>query len=1535
MWQAVLQTQQLKNHLLRSPNSSTALTWVERGSNTDAVGPSNGNTRANNAVASGRIDAILVDNVDPAGKTVFIGGDMGGLWKTNDITASPATWTLINDFMGNLVVSAIAQDPVNSNIMYFSTGEGYYGGELGIGVFKSIDHGVSWNLLPSTAAYTKSTKLLCDNIGNVYLATTLNGLRRSSDGGITWIDITPSGLSNRICDLELSSTGRMHVCVGISGTTQDYRYTDIPSTVTATSGWTAPSTTFVTGTQRAEIAVSGNTLYALPCVSNQVPIIYKSVDGGNIWNSTIGQPTNGWASGQGWYALTAAINPTNPDQCIIGGLDNYKTTDGGITWSKISTWFGTAGQYVHADQHTSIWYDNGNKFLFGCDGGIFYSSDGGNTSRDRNAGLRLKQFYSCAIHPSSTNYFLAGAQDNGTHQFNGAGLTSSIEVTGGDGAYVDIDQDQPQYQFGAYIYNQYRRSSDGGASWSSINFSNSAGQFINPFDYDDAGNRMYCSYLAGQYLRWEDPQTGNTFTPVPITSFGGASAFGITVSPYTANRVYFGTTNGRVVQVDAAETATPIETIISGSGMPTGSVTVNSISVGSSDQNIVACYSNFGVTNVWVTADGGATWSGCDGNLPNVPVYSAVFHPDANTKMVIATETGVWETEALNGASTVWTPSPNFPTVRTSMLRYRNSDRTLLASTYGRGLWTTNFPSGCTAAAITTQPLNAAICAGGNATFTLTATGTSFQWQQSINGGGVWTNITNGGIYSGATTTTLNLTGVTALMNTYQHRCVVTGSCAPLTATSNAGVLTVNAATIISSQPAATTICANTNTAFNVIATGTAIIYQWQLSTDGGTTFNNIANGGIYSNVTTATLNITGANAAMNNYRYRCVLNSSCGLQNSNAAVLTVNSLPVITNQPANTAVCTGNTVTFIVTATGTGLTYQWQQSIDGGITFNNIGGANTASYSFISSLVQNGYQFRCIVGGTCTPVATSAAATLSVGNSLVINNQPVNTTACTGGTATYTIAVSGTVTYQWQESTNGGTTYTNIANGAIYSGATTATLQLTGVTETANNNLYRCTISGSCPSISSNGALLTVNTLPSLLTQPSATSVICAAQNTSFTVVASGTAITYQWQLSTDGGATFTNLANGGVYSNATTATINITGATAAMNNYRYRCIVSGACTPAIQSNVSVLTVNTPVTLLANPANSIICENSNTSFAINVTGTLPAYQWQVSADGGATFSNIINGGIYTGASTAALGLTGVTYSLNNKQYRCIITGAAGCTVVNSNAGTLSVNAAPAAFALTGGGSYCAGGTGVAIGLNNSAIGFNYQLKLNGINTGTALAGTGTVLNFGNKLSIGTYTVTATNNATGCTLALPGSVSIVINPLPTVTLAAAPYQKLFPGLVTTLTAVVNSTASPITYLWYKDGNNITNTANTFAVTVSNSGTYKVAVTDANGCVNQSQLVSIADSSNSKLFIYPSPNNGQFSVVYYNTSNTSVKRMVTIFSSKGEKVYHNEFTVSQPYQLLNIDLRRNGADVYYVILTDENGKKLKTGEVVVR
>ncbi|MEO6253022.1 MAG: T9SS type A sorting domain-containing protein [Ferruginibacter sp.] len=661
--------------------------WTERGPTSDVVGPSSGNTRANSGVAAGRVRAVLVDAADATGNTVFVGGVNGGIWKTTNITVSPANWTNMNDFFSNMAITGICQNPATPATMYFCTGEWTYNGDAvgGDGIFKSTNGGLTWAQLANTTGtnYDYCSKIVCDASGNVYVSTR-SGVFRSTDGGTNWTTITPSGLStSRFSDMEISSTGRLHVSAGQFSTCA-YRYTDNPSTVTSGT-WTSPTASYPSSSVRIELGCNGNTLYALPSDgSYQVPTIYKSTDGGANWASTTGQPTVGWGNGQAWYSLAVDIDGSG--NIIVAGLEPYRSTDGGATWSRIGRWVGTTGQYVHADIHLIKMY-GANRVIIGCDGGIHYSSDGGTTIRDRNIGLRIKQFYSAAIHPGSTNYFLAGSQDNGSHQFSTAGLGSTVEVTGGDGAFVHIDQNEPQYQFTAYLYNQYYRSANSGASWTGVNLNGSTGQFINPTDYDDAGNIMYCGDIGGSYRRWTNPQTGSTSDVVSITALNGSGVLAVKVSPYTSNRVYFGTAGGRIVSVDAANT------IVSGSagtnistGLPAASVSC--IEVGTNDNNLICCYSNYGVQQIWVSSNGGTSWTNIDGNLPDMPVRWCMFVPGDNTRAIIATEAGVYLTQLINGGSTSWIPSPTFPTVRTDMLQLRSSDGLIAAATHGRGLWT-------------------------------------------------------------------------------------------------------------------------------------------------------------------------------------------------------------------------------------------------------------------------------------------------------------------------------------------------------------------------------------------------------------------------------------------------------------------------------------------------------------------------------------------------------------------------------------------------------------------------------------------------------------------------------------------------------------------------------------------------------------------------------------------------------------------------------------------------------------------------------
>ncbi len=366
----------LRRSDLTTPAGTASLSWTERGPNSDTVGPSDGNIRAGNGMASGRMRAIWVDLSDPSYHTVWVGGMDGGLWKTSDISASPATWTPVNDFFADLAVSSICQDPLGAgkDTLYFGTGEKSFNLDAvrGQGVWKSTDHGVTWTQLASTTSFYNVSKVICDSLGNVYVAcigSNLAGIERSTDGGATWTNITPSGLTANVTDMKLSSTGRLHIICGYNNKPNPgYRYTDSPATVTP-STWTAPVTPFPNVQYNCELAVSSNTVYVLPSNSSyQTPQIYKSTDGGANWAATTTSPpaasgTNDLSSGQAWYNMALAVDPANDQHVLAGGLNCYLSSDGGATWTQVSTWVGSSLSYVHADQQTAVW--NGNQVLVG------------------------------------------------------------------------------------------------------------------------------------------------------------------------------------------------------------------------------------------------------------------------------------------------------------------------------------------------------------------------------------------------------------------------------------------------------------------------------------------------------------------------------------------------------------------------------------------------------------------------------------------------------------------------------------------------------------------------------------------------------------------------------------------------------------------------------------------------------------------------------------------------------------------------------------------------------------------------------------------------------------------------------------------------------------------------------------------------------------------------------------------------------------------------------------------------------------------
>ncbi len=687
----LLQTQAYTKRLQQA-NSRAALLgvqWTE-------MGPKN---------VGGRTRAILVDPNDLTQKSVFAAGVAGGLWKTTDITVSAPNWQVVDDFFSNLAITCIAVSPANPQIMYFGTGEGYYNLDAvrGQGLWKSTDGGQSWIHLSSTdySNFNYCQRLAVTPSGAVLVAT-MSGLYRSADGGNSWVKVLGgNGVSNTLYDIEIAANGDVYVAPFGSV----HRSTDDGLTYSALAA--LPITA-----ERIELACApsnANYIYLLAEAGNQASGILLSTNQGASWqlrnepsDADPGIPTADFCRSQAWYNLAIAVDPNDENVLMVGGIDLFKSDDGGLNWTQISHWYGGFGfQDVHADQHY-ILYEPGNSAVayFGNDGGIYRTANANTNSptiSSKENNYRTAQFYACAMHPDlGSYYFLAGAQDNGSHRFTDNALNNTTEVTGGDGAFCHIDQTQPLFQFTSYVYNNFRRSTNGGNSFVSISGGNT-GRFINPSDYDNDAHLMYSAHNSGSYLRWDNPQSGNSFTAIN-GGFGGRVST-IICDPHTSNRVYFGIDNGRVYRVDNAHSASPVITQINNlSGMPLAYISCIAIADGNADHLLVT-YANWGVNSVWETTNGGATWQSVEGNLPDMPVRWAIFNPHNEDQALLATEVGVWSTDDLSAYTTQWGPSNNgLANCRVDMLQTRASDHLVIAATHGRGLFASDVFMGASAA---------------------------------------------------------------------------------------------------------------------------------------------------------------------------------------------------------------------------------------------------------------------------------------------------------------------------------------------------------------------------------------------------------------------------------------------------------------------------------------------------------------------------------------------------------------------------------------------------------------------------------------------------------------------------------------------------------------------------------------------------------------------------------------------------------------------------------------------------------------------
>ena len=701
----------------------------------------------------GRTRAIMYDPNDPTHKKVWAGGVTGGLWYNNNITSATSPWVPVGDFWSTMAIRCLAYDPQDPQTFFVGTGEAETALQtyressgLGFGIGRSDDGGASWYHIPGTEQFAYVTDIVVrieNNISVIYagvasglykgsqhVSLPSDGLFRSADNGATWQQVLPlitgSTVPYCVSDIALGTDNRLYVGTrpnlddegaavllysdnGLQWTVNeqyqaeilDDDINNIPGRVVLA---TAPSDSNVVYALIASGYLSAANGFKYFTCNH----ILRSADRGVTWAKK-SVPVN-LMSGTNfatiaWHALDIAVDPNNANWLYAGGLDVYKTFNGGSNWMQVSDWtkmYGGSGtNYIHADQHVILYKPgSSDEILFGSDGGVFYTPDGSSVVpafSEHNKGYGTLQAYTCALNPvAGFNQFLGGLQDNGTLLNIGLGdpLTINDMVTGGDGAYCFIHELNPALTITSYYYNQYMVFYDGNFMNAISNWS--SGTFICPADLDYKQDILYCNavdYVGNwrdQILRVTDIGSNPAGSFVNLNTGTQVFFSALKYSPYstfTSSTLFIGSESGKLFKVKEAQSNTPVVTEIGSSDFPMASI--SSIAIGKSEDTLMVTFSNYGVPSVWNTYNGGQTWKNIEGNLPDMPVRWALFHPQNNRQALIATETGVWECVNLNQNPVEWFPANSgMANVRVDMLQLRKSDNTVLAATHGRGFFT-------------------------------------------------------------------------------------------------------------------------------------------------------------------------------------------------------------------------------------------------------------------------------------------------------------------------------------------------------------------------------------------------------------------------------------------------------------------------------------------------------------------------------------------------------------------------------------------------------------------------------------------------------------------------------------------------------------------------------------------------------------------------------------------------------------------------------------------------------------------------------
>lgn len=632
----------------------------------------------NNNYIAGRTNSIAFHPTNA--NIMYHAAAQGGVWKTIN---GGVNWTPITEGLTTLASGDVVIDPSNPNILYYGTGELNYSGDsqYGDGLFKSTDAGATWTKIATSGVVgTRISQIAIDpsNTSILYLSGNVD-VYKSTNGGLNW---TPTNAGANANCVFVKPTNTQIIIIAVGGTSAGF----IKKSINGGTTWTTLSSGLPSGMGRIQLAPAPsnfNIIYAsIAAPGGALLGLYRTTDEGATWTLQASSPN--YLSSQGWYDNAVCVHPTNPDLVVVGGLDCYVSTTGGTGLVQRSSWStGNSGNMCHADIHRMLY--NGTVLFCCSDGGVYKSTNDGTNWTDLNRTISTLQFQSADYDATALAKIHGGCQDN-NKQYTLDGGANWVQRTTGDGGYTVIDPVTPTYIYGSYVLGSIQRSANSGTSYSNITPSGSSGGlFYDPYEMAP-GDHLTIVFGRADLWKTTNAQTVTTttgWTQIGTTTDMGGSVSAIGISATNINKIYAGTSNGRILVTTNNGTNWSVQ-----AGFPY----VSDLICDPANDNI--CYATLGGTgasHVRKTTNSGANWNDITGNLPSIAANAIVLRTGTPRILVVGTDLGVFNSYD-EGAT--WTNFNNgMPAVEVYDLKYKQANGIILAATHGRGCWTFNLES--------------------------------------------------------------------------------------------------------------------------------------------------------------------------------------------------------------------------------------------------------------------------------------------------------------------------------------------------------------------------------------------------------------------------------------------------------------------------------------------------------------------------------------------------------------------------------------------------------------------------------------------------------------------------------------------------------------------------------------------------------------------------------------------------------------------------------------------------------------------------